>query len=1142
MSNTTYLFSLEGDATGAVALIDEVMASLDELEGSIASVAGSADSLTALDGQLGTLAASAGSLPDVFAGLADALAALAEKAQAATESLGSLGADADTTAGQLGALSGSADTAAGSLDAVGASGGRAKGGLRGAAESSDGLAKSFDKVKLPLLVAGAAITGVSVVAVRMAGDFQESMTQLETGAGESASNISLVSNSILAMAPKLGETTSQLAQGMYMIESAGYHGQAGLNVLQAAAEGARVGAADLGTVADATTTIMNDFGATGVSASNAVNALIATVANGKTHMQDLGQSLAQILPTAAAANVGLYDVLGAMATMTGEGVPAANAATYLRQTIIALTAPSVAARKALNSVGLTTQQVAQQMQRSLPGAVQMITDAVAKKFPPGSAAYVAALKDISGGSKTMQGMLDLSGARLATFQQNVKAVTAQVKEGGNSIQGWSVTQEDFNTKMARAGAAVQVAMIKIGQALMPVAEALVARLMPALTNFSAWAATNGPQLVRIIEVAAAAIGGGLVTALVAAAIAMSPLTLAAVGITAAVAGVSAGVVLLIQHWQQIVGFFQASTGPAIAVKAIIAGLGGAVLAFAASQIPALITALMASVPAWIAQATAAGAAAVATLAAAAPFILIGIAIAAVVAGILLLVTHWKQVSDAIGAFLGGAGKAIGDFFNGLGTWINGALSGLGDTIAQFFGQVKGWAEQHLEAAKVAIIQKWQGIQQGFQDALTGIQNLVKAGFQLVLAIITAPIRGIEALFLWLFNHNYYFRDMVLAIVGFFTQLKADAVAIWNGIVSFIVGLWNGIVSTARTLWRDLTTIISSELTLAQTIATTVWNAILSFLTTVWNTVKTVATTAWNLILTIIRDDLALAQSIITTVWNAVTGFLGGIWRGIQNAASSAWNGLVGIVQSFVGSAGNAAKSVGNAILTPIQTMGNMLFNAGKNLIQMLINGIGSMLGAVGNAVGNIAGKIKSVLGFHSPAEEGPGSTADEWMPNLGTMLASGLLAQQAKVAQAARAIAASIARSLAIAANPTLSISGATGAGSLPAMPATAAAGAMSMGAAAGPIGALGVGGAANGLMTNSLLMQLIQAVQQQAQNAQPLGSSPVLAQLGSVTQQFGSLNVNGVQDLQSLYTALNTLAGYAIENSRRGATAGMAV
>src|SRR6185437_7987112 len=78
------------------------------------------------------------------------------------------------------------------------------------------------------------VVGIGGIAVKMAGDFQESMTQLVTGAGESESNLKSVSNGILAMAGQVGESTTKLAAGMYMVESAGFHGAQGLQVLKAA--------------------------------------------------------------------------------------------------------------------------------------------------------------------------------------------------------------------------------------------------------------------------------------------------------------------------------------------------------------------------------------------------------------------------------------------------------------------------------------------------------------------------------------------------------------------------------------------------------------------------------------------------------------------------------------------------------------------------------------------------------------------------------------------------------------------------------------------------------------------------------------------------------------------------------------------
>lgn len=346
-------------------------------------------------------------------------------------------------------------------------------------------------VTVGAVAAGAALVSVGAQATSMAGDFNSGLTSLVTGAGEAQSNLVLVGNGIKQLAIDTGTSTSQLTSGMYMIESAGYHGAAGLQVLQASAEGAKVGNADLGTVANATTTIMTDFGIKSSNASVAVNALIATVANGKTTMGDLSSSLSQILPTAAAAKVGLQDVMGAMATMTGEGVPAADAATYLRQTIIALDAPSKQTVTALQAIGLSSSEVANEMQISLPGALKMITDAVGKKFPEGSAEYVQALKNISGGSKQMQGMLDLTGEHMAAFQQNVGSITSAVKQGGNSITGWSLVQQDFNTKMAQAGQAVQVLMINIGEQLLPGIANILSAVTPVISGFADWVVQSG---------------------------------------------------------------------------------------------------------------------------------------------------------------------------------------------------------------------------------------------------------------------------------------------------------------------------------------------------------------------------------------------------------------------------------------------------------------------------------------------------------------------------------------------------------------------------------------------------------------------------------------------------------------------------
>lgn len=318
--------------------------------------------------------------------------------------------------------------------------------------------------------AGLAVAGIGAAAIHMAGNFQTALTQIVTGAGESQANLGLILAGILQMARDTGTSTKQLTDGLYMIESGGYHGAQALAILKAAAEGAKVGAADLGVTADATDTILKNYPDVVNGASGAVNTLIATVAHGKTHMQDLATALSAVLPAAAAAGIGLNDVMAAMAAQTAAGVPAADAATHLRQMLIALEAPSSAAKKALEAVGLTTDEVATAMHKSLPGALQLIQQHVEKFYKVGSPGYVEAMKNISGGMREMQGMLVLTSATgMKNFSADVGLIAGQVSAGGKQIAGWNLVQQTFNQQLDRLGEIFQTLMIQLGQRFLPVA-------------------------------------------------------------------------------------------------------------------------------------------------------------------------------------------------------------------------------------------------------------------------------------------------------------------------------------------------------------------------------------------------------------------------------------------------------------------------------------------------------------------------------------------------------------------------------------------------------------------------------------------------------------------------------------------------
>jgi TP901 family phage tail tape measure protein len=338
---------------------------------------------------------------------------------------------------------------------------------KASAKTDAGAASSSKAVKHLGLMALAA-GGVAVASVHMAMKWDEASTQLVTGAGESDAALAGVKAGMLQISNQTGTSAAQIQAGMFMIESAGFHGAAGLKVLGAAAEGAKVGNADLGTVADATTTVLKDYGLGAGSATAATSGLVAVVSAGKTHMEDLSASVSRVLPTAASLHVSFAEVGGAMATMTSEGTSAKLAAMGLNTTMLNLASGNAVAKKEMHTLGLSSTQVSNTLtHQGLIAALTEVTDAAGKKFPPGSAAYVDALNKMLGGHRGLQVALQITGHHLGTLKSDTKSVGDAMHQSGKDVTGWSHVTGDAQFKADQLKTEIHNTGIALGEVMMP---------------------------------------------------------------------------------------------------------------------------------------------------------------------------------------------------------------------------------------------------------------------------------------------------------------------------------------------------------------------------------------------------------------------------------------------------------------------------------------------------------------------------------------------------------------------------------------------------------------------------------------------------------------------------------------------------
>ncbi|MFC1410514.1 phage tail tape measure protein [Streptacidiphilus sp. N1-12] len=727
------------------------------------------------------------------------------------------------------------------------------------AESQGTFARAGMIGKAAIAGIGLAAADAAVHTVHMAADFETQMTRVRTGAGELAGNMRMVGDGVLTMSGQVGESTTDLTSGLYTVESASFHGADALTVLKNSAMGAKVGAADLATVTDAVTTGLNAYHMGASQAATVTNELIATESEGKTNMEALAGSMASILPTASAAHVGIQEVLGAMATMTAQGTPAAVAATYLRQTIGMLSNPSAKAASEMKDLGLNSVQVAQNLgKRGLASTLTELTDAIQKKMgpagtvlikhlqdaaknttayqkvlaklPPAQQTYIGALATMVGGTKSMQAALELTGPHMATFQANTKGIANHVKDAHGQIEGWADVQKTFNQRMAEAKASTQAMGIQIGN-----------QLLPVVTKLAGYLATGVTWLTRhksIAEALAIVIGGALVVALT------------------------------------------------------------------------MMTAAL-----W--------AAAAASTAVTWPIVLIGLAVAAVIAVIVLLIMHWREVWSVIKTVALAIGKAVADAWDWVASktaavWgdITSAVARAWSSVADFF--VGAWHD-----VADPIVGAWQTITRVTSEVWDSIIGFFKRWWPLLLVIFAPPI----ALLLAIWNH-------------FHTQIIGTAVQVWNRIKGFFQTVWAGIKQDAGAAWGLIQTYIVAPVTATWHELVRIWGVVSGWLSSQWHAISASAALAWAHVKSAIIDP-------ITSAWDDLVGLMRKIEDTIGSAVSGAWHTVEGFMSHW--------------------------YQVGIDIIKGIIKGVTGSAGGLMSSMKGIAegalNSAKSFLGISSPSKK-----------------------------------------------------------------------------------------------------------------------------------------------------------------------------
>ena len=700
-------------------------------------------------------------------------------------------------------------------------------------------------------------------------DFTSSLSNVQAISGATGDQMDKLKNKARELGKSTVFSATDVSDAFGYMAMAGWDTSSMLDGIQGVLDLAAASGEDLATTSDIVTDALTAFGMEAGEAGRLADILAAASTSANTNVSMLGESFKYVAPVAGAMGYSAEDVSVALGVMANSGIKASAAGTSLRTILTNMAKPTDEMQKAMDTLGVS-------------------------------------LDDGNGNMKSLGEVMQDLRKGFGDLKIPAEDLQKGLEELDTQMQNGEITEEDYNKAVAdlmeRAYGAegalkAQAAASLAGKQGMSGLLAIVNssdKDFDKVTNAikgcdgaaSAMAKTANDNLggdLKQLKSAAEELGHSIFDSL------EQPMRSAVqVVTTTVIPGIQNAVNFLIQH-RAALGLIAAAIGAVTAAMLLQKGVQAAKTALnwtEGAALGPLISAKLSS--------------AAATWAQLAPYILIVAAIAAVIAIIVLCVTHWDQIK-----------KIMVTVSETIKTKVSAAWNKLKTTLSTV-----------VTAIKTKVTSIWNGI----KSTTTSVWNGIKS-------VITKAVNGV--------------KTTVSSVV---TSVKSKVTSIWNGIKSTTTSVWNGIKSAVTKAVNDAKSKVSTVVTAIKTKVTSIWNNIKSTTTSVWNGIKSAITK-------VVNDTKSKVSTVVTAIKTKVTS----IWNGIKTATSTAWNGIKTTTTTIWTGVKTTAANTWNNIKTAITKPVDSAKTAVSNTVKGIKDKVSSTFSDLQDKVKSTWNKIKSAI-------------------------------------------------------------------------------------------------------------------------------------------------------------------------------------
>ena len=284
-----------------------------------------------------------------------------------------------------------------------------------------------------MVAAGAAVAAGVTASIKFGKEYETSMAKVQTMFGDVDVDMDSLNQKMLALSSDTGLAATELGQAMYSALSAGIPVTEDMTeatgFLEGAVKLAKAGFTDVDTAVSATAKTLNAYNLDVSEAERIQGILMATQNNGITTVGELGATLAQVTPVAAAMGVEFEYVGAALATMTAQGTPTAQATTQLKTLFAELGKNGTIAAKSLEKAVKSTAYAGMSFTDMTEAGVPL--NAILNLMTDYADANNLSVVDMFGSIEAGQAVLALTGESAETFSKNIEAMgnTAGLVDG-----------------------------------------------------------------------------------------------------------------------------------------------------------------------------------------------------------------------------------------------------------------------------------------------------------------------------------------------------------------------------------------------------------------------------------------------------------------------------------------------------------------------------------------------------------------------------------------------------------------------------------------------------------------------------------------------------------------------------------------